>query len=196
MKKNQKNNNFSEISYKKIAILTGALFIVFFIVFLLFPGTENKSKTVKSDSYLTAKIIKITDGDTIWIEYDEIKKKVRLIGINCPEVDYYSTDVSNMGKLSTEFTESLLVAGQTVYLQKDTSDTDDYGRLLRYIWLEKPKDSNDKEEIRTKMLNALILLNGYANAKEYAPDSKYTKIFSIFESEAKENQLGIWKPLE
>lgn len=42
------------------------------------------------------------------------------------------------------------------YLEKDVSDTDRYGRSLRYIWRQIP-DKIDKEEIENKMFNAILV---------------------------------------
>ena len=74
----------------------------------------------------------------------------------------------------------------------DVSDTDLYGRELRYVWLEYPESLTDETEIRNKMLNAIIISNGYAKVGYYKPDVSYYYTFKMLQSEAKENSVGLW----
>ena len=48
------------------------------------------------------------------------------------------------------------------------SDTDKYGRLLRYVWLERPSSDNPShEDIARYMYNAQLVINGYAYSYSY-----------------------------
>lgn len=132
-------------------------------------------------------VTRVIDGDTAEIEIEGNFYKVRFIGINTPES---TTRIEPYGKEASDFTKQYL-SGKTVFLEKDISETDRYGRLLRYIWLEPPKEITD-EEIRTKMFNAILVLNGYANAVTYPPDVKYQEYFIKYEQEAREKNLGLW----
>ncbi|QHE60351.1 nuclease [Rossellomorea vietnamensis] len=130
-------------------------------------------------------ITRVVDGDTV-----ELKdgRKVRLIGVNTPES---TTRTEEYGKEASKYTTEKL-EGKTVWLQKDVSETDRYNRSLRLIWLEIPKDDMDEEEIRTKMFNADLVLNGYAEPSTYNPDVKYSEYFVKFAREARENGTGLW----
>lgn len=132
-------------------------------------------------------VTRVIDGDTAEIEIEGNFYKVRFIGINTPES---TTRIEPYGKEASDFTKQYL-SGKTVFLEKDISETDRYGRLLRYIWLEPPKEITD-EEIRTKMFNTILVLNGYANAATYPPDVKYQEYFIKYEQEAREKNLGLW----
>lgn len=125
------------------------------------------------------------DGDTI--ETSD-RKKVRLIGVNTPES---TTRVEEYGKEASQYTSSQLT-GKKVWMQKDVSDTDRYGRLLRIIWLDIPSDDMDENEIRTKMFNAHLVLNGYAEPSTYNPDVKYSEFFRKFGREARDANKGLW----
>jgi len=129
----------------------------------------------------------VIDGDTIEVEMRGETYKVRLIGINTPES---TTRIESYGKEASNFTKSQLL-GKKVYLEKDVSETDKYGRLLRYVWLKKPSEPTDSE-IRTKMFNAILVLEGYAQAATYPPDVKYAEYFAKYEAEARENNRGLW----
>ncbi|MBW3112528.1 thermonuclease family protein [Bacillus sp. MCCB 382] len=130
-------------------------------------------------------VTRVVDGDTV-----ELKdgRKVRLIGINTPES---TTRTEEYGKEASNYTTEKL-EGKTVWLQKDVSETDRYNRSLRLIWLEIPKDDMDEEEIRTKMFNADLVLNGYAEPSTYNPDVKYSEYFVKFAREAREKETGLW----
>lgn len=73
------------------------------------------------------------------------------------------------------------------------SETDKYGRLLRYIWIERPTSNEpSNEEVRTKCFNAILLAGGYANVSTFPPDLKYVDLFRQIEREAREKNLGLW----
>lgn len=143
------------------------------------PSNSLESKLEK------AKVIRVVDGDTIEIDGGQ---KVRFIGMNTPES---TTKHEPYGEEASNYTKSQL-DGKTIWLEKDTSDKDKYGRLLRYIWLEVPTKENDDNEIRTKMFNAILVINGYAQVATYPPDVKYQEYFVKYNSEARDNNKGLW----
>lgn len=132
-------------------------------------------------------VTRVIDGDTVEIEINDKIYKTRFIGIDTPES---TTKIEPFGMEATLFTTKNLL-GKTVYLEKDVSETDRYGRLLRYIWMEPPKEIDDFE-IRTKMFNAILLLNGFAKISTFPPDVKYEEYFLIYSKEAQNNNLGLW----
>lgn len=136
---------------------------------------ENTTATFEE-----AKLIRVIDGDTIEVELNNKQYSVRLIGINTPESvapDSYKTKNSIEGTEASNTVKDMLSDIETIYLQKDISDTDKYDRLLRYVWLEKPTDENDINEISTKMLNAILVNKGIAEIATYKPDTKYEWAF-------------------
>lgn len=135
-----------------------------------------------------ATVTKVIDGDTIWVNVNGKEEKVRLIGVNCPE---YTTKIEEYGKEATEYTTNELL-GKKVYLQKDISQTDDYNRLLRYVWLEKI-DTINEENIENYLFNAKLVINGYAQSNYYKPDISLQNYLEKFEKEAKKQKIGIWQ---
>lgn len=131
-----------------------------------------------------ATLVRVVDGDTIVVEVNNEEFKVRLIGVNTPEsvaskeyLDYKGTTNSDEGKAASEFVKKMLSNIQFVYLRTDTSDEDKYGRKLRYVWLEIPEDEHSIEEIKTKMLNGILLDSGVAEVALYKPDLGYADEF-------------------
>lgn len=148
--------------------------------------SQDDKETSENVEFVEVTVSRVIDGDTFEIEGQH---KVRLIGINTPE----STNKQELyGKEASAFTKSQL-EGKTVYLQKDVSEADRYGRLLRYVWLEKPTDPHNENEIRRKMFNAIIVQEGYAQPSTYPPDVAYSEYFVKFAREAREQGVGLWQ---
>lgn len=141
--------------------------------------TQNTEENTTT-TFEEAKLIRVIDGDTIEVELNNTQYSVRLIGINTPESvapDNYKTKNSIEGTEASNTVKDMLSDIETIYLQKDISDTDKYDRLLRYVWLEKPTNENDINEISTKMLNAILVDKGIAEIATYKPDTKYEWAF-------------------
>lgn len=156
---------------------------------------EEESITEKpeiTNTFTEAYVSRVVDGDTIEVNIDEDKYKVRLIGVDTPETVHPNKPVEYFGKEASEFTKNNLDR-KTVYLQKDVSETDRYGRLLRYVWLARPlTDEPTKDEITQNMFNSQLVANGYANISTYPPDVKYQNIFLELETNARNNYWGLW----
>ncbi|MCC6404827.1 MAG: thermonuclease family protein [Candidatus Yanofskybacteria bacterium] len=122
-------------------------------------------------------VTKVVDGDTIEIEGGT---RVRYIGVNTPETVDPRRPVQCFGKEASSYNASL-VEGQFVRLVRDISDTDKYGRLLRYIYLA---DGT--------FVNLQLVARGYAYANTYPPDIAHAKEFAAAQAEAREASRGLW----
>ena len=136
--------------------------LVLALVLLLFSACSTTSEKVL--------VTRVIDGDTIEIQGGD---RVRYIGIDTPERGdpYY---------LEATAKNEELVEGRRVRLEKDTSEKDRYGRLLRYIFVD------------DLFVNAEMVRLGYARAYSYPPDTQYAELFSRLESEAKQAGRGLW----
>ena len=145
-------------------------------------GTVDKLRAAAE--FQKASIVRVVDGDTIVVNIDREEFTVRMIGVDTPEsvaTDEYlkksGKENTVEGKLASEYTNGLLKDLGYVYLQKDVSNTDQYGRLLRYVWTEIPENDLDLEEISTKMVNGILIAQGYANPVVFYPDTKHAMDF-------------------
>lgn len=136
------------------------------------------------------KVVKHVDGDTFYVRLADGKDyKVRLIGVNCPEsAGEYADNPQSYGKEASIFTKENLL-GKKVYLEKDVDDKDRYGRLLRYVYIEKPKSI---KEVEKKMFNAILIKEGYAQVMTVQSNIKYQDLFTVLQREAREDQIGLW----
>jgi len=136
-----------------------------------FAKEEAKSFATKAEE--THLVTRVIDGDTIEIGGTT---KVRYIGMDTPE----STNSKEcFGNEASEKNKEMVLSKQVV-LEKDVSETDKYGRLLRYVWVE------------GVMVNEKLVADGYANAVSYPPDVKHQEKFKEAERFARENNLGLW----
>ncbi len=121
-----------------------------------------------------AKVINIIDGDTVDVALNGAEYRVRYVGVDTPERDepfYKEASAANRD----------LVGGKEVILVKDVSDTDRYGRLLRYIYLPDGV-----------FVNAELIANGYARTITFPPDVANAEYFAQLQADARENQRGFW----
>ncbi len=123
------------------------------------------------------RVVRAVDGDTIELEDG---RKVRYIGINAPETVDPRRRVECFGKEASVFNRDL-VEGKRVRLERDISETDVYGRMLRFVYLE--------EGI---FVNEILVREGYAYASAYAPDVARKKLFLEAEKSARESHRGLW----
>ena len=128
--------------------------------------------------YQEAEIVRVVDGDTLIVELDGESVRVRLIGVDCEESVLEDERLNTeKGRMEAEFVKGLLPGGTRVYLQKDESETDVYGRLLRYVWLEIPENPWEEEVVGTKMLNGILIEKMHTQVKDYPPDVLYSELF-------------------
>lgn len=136
-----------------------------------------------------AVVTRHTDGDTAWFRLEGgAEEKVRFIGVDTPEV--YG-QVEPYGKEASAYTARAIPVGAAVWLETDAELRDGYGRLLAYIWLERPGSAADAE-VRAKMLNARLVLDGYAQIATYPPNVRYVEHFTRYQTEAREGGRGLW----
>ncbi|MDL2335353.1 MAG: thermonuclease family protein [Chloroflexota bacterium] len=133
-----------------------------------------------------ATVTYIVDGDTIHVEIGGQEYRVRYIGIDAPEIAHDTNPGEPLGPEATQANADL-VEGERVILEKDTSDTDQFGRLLRYVWLP-----TGPGPIGWVMVNLELAKEGMADVKRYPPDTYWQKALQQAESNAREAGLGIW----
>ena len=141
--------------------------------------TDNNITIETTTSNLeVATVVRVVDGDTLVVTVNGTDRYVRLIGIDAAEsVHPDQSKNTEVGEEASEHLKSILSAGDILYLQKDVSETDKYDRLLRYVWLEEPTDVWDEDEVISKMLNAILIIDGYADPVRYEPDISYAELF-------------------
>ncbi|MFC1647143.1 thermonuclease family protein [Patescibacteria group bacterium] len=145
---------------------------IYFDDFDTFSITEESLS--ESSQFLVTRVI---DGDTIRLKNGE---KVRYIGIDTPEISEIKSNKSCFSVEAKNENEKL-VLGKVVRLEKDISEIDKYGRLLRYVYID------------DIFVNEFLVEKGFATISTYPPDVKYADILLEAQNSARENGFGLWK---
>ena len=124
-------------------------------------------------------VTRVIDGDTIEVKIAGVKYKVRYTGIDTPELSDRREEYRSLAHEATKLNKQL-VEGKTIRLEKDVSETDRHGRLLRYVYVD------------DTFVNAELVREGLAWAKSYPPDTKHQEYLEELEAEARQAERGIW----
>lgn len=141
-------------------------YLIILSLVLLFPHY------VLSEEY-EAVVLKVIDGDTIYIKSDNGRKKVRLRHIDAPEIR------QSYGKEAKIFLDKQ-IDGKKIIVNSDYKDR--YGRDIGDIFVY-----NNDEAI---YINAKLIKSGHAWV--YKSYRKNTYLMNL-ENFARENMLGLWK---
>ena len=139
-----------KILFYLIIFITLILILIFaFFLIKYFYTPVSKSSLQLPNNY----VINIIDGDTFEIASWE---KVRLLCIDAPEKNQRGYEESK------SFLESLIINKEVIF-EKDVSEIDKYGRLLRYVYVN---DSNNNEIF----VNKELVSQGYAEVFPFGDD--------------------------
>jgi micrococcal nuclease len=133
-------------------------------------SVSNAAPGAPADGAVVGEVV---DGDTLVVEVDGQRERLRLVGINAPE----------RGEcLAEEATRWLgeRVDGRSVELVVDRSDRDQYGRLLRYV------------EVDGTDVGAELVRAGLAIARRYPPDTARDDQYHRLQEEAEAASAGMW----
>ncbi|MBI4690462.1 MAG: thermonuclease family protein [Nitrospirae bacterium] len=146
-------------------------------VILFYSLCDNSRAGTKNVDTVYVRVAKVHDGDTISVVFNGRSEKVRLIGIDAPEL-YQET----WGLRAKKHLEKILtISNRMVSLEFDPERRDKYERLLCYVF------TADK-----KMINLQMLKDGYAMLYTIPPNLKYVNELRKAQGEARRLRLGIW----
>lgn len=124
-------------------------------------------------------VLKVTDGDTIHVRYQGTDQRVRLIGVDTPEVPWYGGRGACYGVEAGLYARGRL-GGRSVRLAFDVQLRDRYGRLLAYVYLG------------GELFNLTLVRLGYARADPIPPDTRLAGAFDAAERAARAAGRGLW----
>ncbi len=166
--------NIKNRKFRNVNILTSFIFIVVAVFYFL---NENKGSIGSKPASSLIPVLSVADGDTVTVKIGKKEEKIRLIGIDAPELAQ-----KPWGDKSKEFLQSIISSsGWKVSIEYDVDKRDKYGRLLGYL---RTSDG--------QLINKKILENGYAMLFTFPPNVKYVNEFTEAQSYARKNKLGIW----
>jgi len=149
-------------------IILAIIVVLFMVVQVIYDdGSAENTQEDHGQKHIVTRVI---DGDTFDIETGE---RIRMIGIDTPERGKY---FYKEAKVRLEN----LIGDKEVILQKDVSETDRYGRLLRHVYYD------------DVWINKQMIDEGYAKIMTFPPDVAHVDIFTQAQKNARENGRGLW----
>lgn len=128
-----------------------------------------------------AQLERVIDGDTFVATVDGRDERVRLIGIDAPELDASATEMRQLAvEAANRLTE--LLQGGAFCLERDVSERDRFGRLLRYVW----RDDGT-------LVNEAMVAAGLAVVSTFPPDVKHVSSRLLpAQLAARSAGVGVW----
>lgn len=153
-------------------LLTIGLLLVLLVSHGVYAGTLS---FVSPDRWVH--VAHVYDGDTFRTDDGE---KVRIVGINAPEVAHDGEPGQPLGKRASARLKAL-VLDRKVRLQTDAQQHDVYGRLLAHVYL---RDGT--------WINGLLVREGLAHVYIFPPNFAHAVTLLQDEDQARAHHLGIW----
>lgn len=137
----------------------------------LLNGSDSPQQIAPEQS--SASVLRVIDGRTIVVDSEDGEQTVRLIGV----------EAFTFGDPFHGFSQEVMenwIAGKTVMLEADDQESDEQGRLLRYVIFD------------NIMINAALIVNGLGKYESERPNTRYDAFLIEMERQAKESEVGIW----
>jgi micrococcal nuclease len=129
-------------------------------------------------------VVRVVDGDTIIVRIDDREERVRYIGVNAPELASVERGVdAECGALEAALANRELVEGRSVALERDVTDRDRFGRLLRHVWVDLDG---------WRLVTEALVESGAIRARSYPPDTSRDRQLDAAEGAARSAGHGIW----
>jgi len=148
-------------------------------------GAAGSASATEKDDQLAAAVTriavvkKVIDGDTVRLTDGTL---VRYIAIDAPE-SYFSYMPGELGNSSMTANQKL-VEGKQVVLEYDVEKKDPRGRDLAYVWV--------KQDNELKMVNEILVEEGYAWVAVFPPDVKYVPQLMAAQESSMKRRAGLW----
>jgi micrococcal nuclease len=131
-------------------------------------------------AHIPATVIRDVDGDTVIARFgDGHVEKIRLLGVDTPEVVDPRKPVQCYGHIASAFTKSHLV-GRHVTLELDAEARDKYGRLLAYVIVDGHR------------FDDVLISRGYGRFLVIPPNGSHARAMLREELAARAARRGLW----
>ncbi|MEM7326472.1 MAG: thermonuclease family protein [Actinomycetota bacterium] len=156
---------------------------------------ERNSATTDADSRATASVattadgetvvgtvVFVIDGDTVDLDIEGQRERVRLLGIDAPESVHRSVPEQCYGAESAAALTELLPIGSQVVLERDKDPRDRFGRLLLYVY-------RAEDDL---FVNRWLVRNGLADTAFYEPNTARADTLTEARAAARSEGAGLW----
>ena len=127
----------------------------------------------------TGQVVAVVASNVIDVLIDGVEYRVKYLLIDTPAFNDPERGTETFGQEALAINR-LLVEGQTVTLERDVTDADEFGRLLRYVY------------VGDLLVNQELIRQGVAWVAPVPPDVKYQASFEEVERETQAVGVGVW----
>jgi len=127
------------------------------------------------------KVVRVIDGDTIDIQYEGKKERIRLLNVDTPESVHPDKRKNTwLGKQASDYTKERL-SGKFVSLEFEEKKRGKYGRLLAYVFLDNAN------------FNLELVQKGWSPYyTKYGESKRYHEKFALAQKQAQLRGVNIW----
>jgi micrococcal nuclease len=173
--KSQFNRNFGFIA---VLLIT---YLLILIAGIVLGGLIQRKATIIINGSANCQekgiVDTVIDGDTIILKDG---RTIRYLGINTPETNHPTKGLECFGAEAT-IKNNELVNEKKITLECGNEDIDEYGRYLRYVYV------NDV------FINAELVEEGFAVAFPFGQTEKFDQVFVQLENYSRLQNKGMWK---
>lgn len=156
----------------------GSIATIIFLIVAIFTILQDKllERKVTEDGFV--KVTAVHDGDTVSIMINKREERVRLIGIDAPELGQEPWGERAKRKLQ----DIIRKTDRIVRVEFDIEERDKYGRLLAYLWT---KDG--------RLINEEMVRSGHAFLYTIPPNVRYVERLKEAQEIASKKKIGLWR---
>ena len=147
------------------------------------PSATPEPLLAPTGETMQATVTRVIDGDTIVVDADGKEFRVRYLGMDAPALVNLDRPVEYMAQEAADANRAL-VSSAAVVLERDVTDTDQYGQLLRHVWVE-----HDGQLI---LVGLDLVRAGLARATASGDDVRHAAAFADAQQAAKAAAIGMW----
>jgi len=149
-------------------------------------GDGGEGGSTSAGHAVSARVVRVIDGDTIEVSISGQNEDVRYIGVDTPETVKPDTPVQCYGPQSSAENHRL-VDGRTVRLVFDRERRDVYGRLLAYVYTGARGEAG-----KSRFVNAALVRDGYARTLTIPPNTAHVSLLGRLQARAGRAGRGLW----
>jgi micrococcal nuclease len=166
-------------SCHRLAEVKRASLIALVVVVMSAGCADHPTTSTGAAPKASVPVTDVVDGDTIHVLLHGRTERIRLIGVDAPEIEHPPQPAECFGVASATFAAGALREA-SVRIEFDVERRDRFGRLLAYVFRG------------DELFNAILVSRGFAIERAYPPNLARQEELRIAETEARRNLRGLW----
>jgi len=174
-------------------LITGSVVLIALVLYMVFgdpPPEKSEEQVITAEEAIEitggelqeVEFVSVNDGDTINVNIDGKKERVRLLMVDTPEMNYNKGEPMPYAEEAKDYTNNLLENANNIELLFDVGPkTDNYDRLLAYVFVD------------GELLQENLLKEGLAAVRYiHEPNNSLEEQFYEVQKIAEKSKKNIW----